>query len=304
MRLWKLLLTIVTATCLSACGNAGETVELNTESPGKPAIWKVTGTTKEQPGTAYLFGTIHTLPKGIQWQTALLEQIMSDSDELVIEVLGLEDASNSARIFSRLATSPNLPTVEARIEPALHDDLDRVLDKTNIPEMALNRMESWAAALSLASAQSSHLGLSSAEGVERKLVTQFTAANKPVVGLETIERQLGYFDKLPEADQRQMLTSVIEDAGTTKNAFEDLFNAWYHGDIVRLEKLTEGGILEKPEIRAKILVARNKDWDEQLHARLQKPGTSLVAVGAAHLVGPDAVQLMLEKRGYKVDKIQ
>ncbi|MEL6874122.1 MAG: TraB/GumN family protein, partial [Pseudomonadota bacterium] len=93
-------------------------------------------------------------------------------------------------------------------------------------------------------------------------------------------------------------------ADTTKNAFEKLFNAWYSGDIAELEKLTEGGILEKPEIREKILVARNMDWDAQLHVRLQQPGTLLVAVGAAHLVGPDAVQSMLEKRGYRVEKIQ
>ncbi|MEM8919477.1 MAG: TraB/GumN family protein [Pseudomonadota bacterium] len=304
MQFLKLLLTIATAACLSACGNAGEVVELNTEKPGNPAIWKVTGTTKEQPGTAYLFGTIHTLPKGIEWRTAKLDDIVSQSDELVIEALGLEDTSNSARVFSKLAISPDLPAVEARIKPDLRDDLDRVLDKANIPEFALNRMESWAAALSLASAQSSQLGLSSAEGVERKLVKEFNEAEKPIAGLETIEGQLSYFDKLPEADQRQMLVSVIEDAGSSKNAFEELFNAWYSGDIVKLEKLTEGGILEKPEIREKILVARNRDWDNQLHARLQKPGTTLVAVGAAHLVGPDAVQLMLEKRGYKIDKIQ
>ncbi|MBQ0772655.1 MAG: TraB/GumN family protein, partial [Sphingomonadales bacterium] len=45
-------------------------------------------------------------------------------------------------------------------------------------------------------------------------------------------------------------------------------------------------------------------WAEQLDKRLQHPGTSFVAVGAAHLAGPDAVQAMLAKRGYKVKKIQ
>ena len=304
MYIFKILLALVAAASLSACGNANETVVLNIEKPGKPAIWKVTGTSPDQLGTAYLFGTIHTLPKGISWQTELLDEAISESDQLVIEVLGLEDKSNSAKIFSKLATSPDLPAVEARIAPALHDDLDRVLDKANIPEIALNRMESWAAALSLASAQSSHLGLRSEEGVERKLVQQFTDAGKPVAGLETIEGQLGYFDKLPETDQREMLTTVIEDAGTSKNAFEKLFNAWYSGDIDRTGETDRGRYSREAGNPGKILVARNRDWDNQLHARLQKPGTTLVAVGAAHLVGPDSVQLMLEKRGYKIEKIQ
>jgi hypothetical protein len=310
----KLLLSIIATTCLASCGNAGETVQLNTEIEGKPAIWKVTGPKADIPelaktgsvksGTAYLFGTIHTLPKNIEWSTPILETAIGDSDELIIEVVGLEDKKNSAKIFTELALSPNLPKVEARIKPSLHDELDRVLDDANIAELTLNRMESWAAALSLATAQTGKLGLSSDEGVEKKLIAKFEGLKKPVSGLETIAQQLGYFDKLPESEQREMLTSVLEESGDTKEAFQELFDAWYTGDIIKLEKLTEGGILEKPEIRERILVARNKDWDEQLHEKLKQPGTLFVAVGAAHLVGPDAVQLMLEARGYSIQKIQ
>lgn len=310
----KLILSIIATTCLASCGNAGETVQLNTEIEGKPAIWKVTSPKVDDPelkkssttssGTAYLFGTIHTLPKNIEWSTQTLEAAILDSDELIIEVVGLEDKKNSAKIFTELALSPNLPRVEARINPSLHDELDRVLDEANIAERTLNRMESWAAALSLATAQTGKLGLSSDEGVEKKLIARFEGLKKPVSGLETIARQLGYFDELPETEQRDMLISVLEESGDTREAFQELFDAWYTGDIEKLEKLTEGGILEKPEIRERILVARNKDWDEQLHKKLKTPGTLFVAVGAAHLVGPDAVQIMLEKRGYTIQKIQ
>lgn len=300
----RALLALIATFCLAACSNAAPPVQLNTIKEGKPALWKVTGTKPEQQGSAYMFGTIHILPKDVNWRTPLLETALKGSDRLIIEVLGLEDTQNAARIFSKLAISPDQPEIETRVEPSLRDDLDAVIDKSNIPEFALNRMESWAAALSLASAQTNALGLESSEGVEKKLIAQFADFKKPVEGLETIEQQLGYFDTLPESQQRDMLTSVVEEAADTKGAFEKLFNAWISGDTDKIVELSSGGILEDPKMREKLLVARNQDWSEQLDKRLQSPGISFVAVGAAHLVGPDAVQAMLEKRGYKIEKIQ
>lgn len=300
----RALFALIATACLAACSNASEPVQLETVKEGKPALWKLTGTKPEQQGSAYLFGTIHILPKGVNWRTPLLETALKDSDRLIIEVLGLEDTQNAAKIFAKLAISPDQPKIENRVKPSLRDDLDAVIDKSNIPEFALNRMESWAAALSLASAQTNNLGLDASEGVEKKLVAQFGEFKKPVEGLETIEQQLGYFDTLPESQQRDMLVSVVEEAADTKTSFEKLFNAWISGDTDTIVELSSGGILEDPKTREKLLIARNQDWTEQLDKKLQSPGTSFVAVGAAHLVGPDAVQAMLEKRGYKVQKIQ
>lgn len=291
------------ASVLAACSTS-EPIQLNTVKEGKPALWKLTGTKPEQVGTAYMFGTIHLLPKDVQWRTPLLERAISESDNLTIEVLGLEDTQAAAKIFSKLAISTEQPEVEQRIKPSLQDELDAMIDQANIPEFALNRMESWAAALSLASAQTTNLGLSSAEGVDKKLAAQFSEQKKPIKGLETIEQQLGYFDQLPENLQRAMLTTVIEEAANSKTAFEELFNAWITGDEAALAKLSDGGLLEDPKIKEKLLVERNRDWADQLDQIMMKPGKSFIAVGAAHLVGPDSVQSMLETRGYKIEKIQ
>jgi len=304
MRIISTLLSLLAALLLTACNNAPDPVTLNTVKTGTPALWKVTGTQPGQIGVAYMFGTIHILPNDVQWRTPTLEAAIADSDQLVIEVLGLDDPQNAARIFSRLAVSPGQEQLDARIEPSLRDDLDRIIDASNISERTLNRMETWAAALSLASAQTRGLGLDSSSSVEKKLLAQFKEAGKPIDALETIELQLGYFDKLPEAQQRQMLASVVEDSADAQQAFEKLFNAWMTGNIAEIVTLSDTGILTDATTRQYLLVARNLDWAEQLDKRLQKAGTSLVAVGAAHLVGPDAVQATLAKRGYKIEKIQ
>lgn len=304
MRIISSLLALLAALLLGACNNAPDPVTLNTVKTGTPALWKVTGTRPGQTGTAYMFGTIHILPEDVEWRTPALEAAIADSDRLVIEVLGLDDTQSAGRIFSRLAISPGQENLEVRIKPSLRDDLDRIIDAANIPKRSLNRMETWAAALSLASAQTRGLGLDSSGGVEKKLAAQFAEAGKPIEALETIEGQLGYFDRLPEAQQRQMLTSVVEESGDSQQAFEQLFNAWMTGDVDQIVTLTDTGILIDPKTREYLLVLRNQDWAEQLDKRLQKPGTSFIAVGAAHLAGPDAVQATLAERGYKIEKIQ
>lgn len=304
MRIITTILSLIASLLLTACNNTPDHVTLNTVKTGTPALWKVSGTQPGQVGVAYMFGTIHILPDDVQWRTPALEAAIADSDQLVIEVLGLEDTQNAAKIFSRLAISPGQEKLDDRINPSLHDDLDRIIDASNISERALNRMETWAAALSLASAQTRGLGLNSSGGVEKKLTAQFEKAGKPIEALETIELQLGYFDKLPEEQQRQMLTSVVEESDDARKAFELLFNAWMTGDLEHIVTLSDTGILTDPKTREYLLVARNLNWAEQLDKRLQRPGTSLVAVGAAHLAGPDAVQAMLAKRGYKIEKIQ
>eukprot|EP01013_Petalomonas_cantuscygni_P040964 TRINITY_DN7323_c0_g1_i2.p1 TRINITY_DN7323_c0_g1~~TRINITY_DN7323_c0_g1_i2.p1 ORF type:complete len:389 (+),score=66.66 TRINITY_DN7323_c0_g1_i2:905-2071(+) len=304
MRIITIILSLIASLLLGACNNTPDHVTLNTVKIGTPALWKVSGTEPGQVGVAYMFGTIHILPDDVQWRTPALEAAIAESDQLIIEVLGLEDTQNAAKIFSRLAISPGQKKLDDRINPHLHDDLDRIIDAANISERTLNRMETWAAALSLASAQTRGLGLDSTGSVEKKLTAQFEKAGKPIEALETIEQQLGYFDKLPEEQQRKMLTSVVEESDDAKQAFELLFNAWMTGDLEHIVTLSDTGILTDPKTRQYLLVARNLDWVEQLDKRLQRPGTSLVAVGAAHLAGPDAVQATLAKRGYKIEKIQ
>jgi len=42
---------------------------------------------------------------------------------------------------------------------------------------------------------------------------------------------------------------------------------------------------------------RNENWAGQIEERLKGSGTSFIAVGAAHLVGPESVQERLKLRG-------
>ena len=53
----------------------------------------------------------------------------------------------------------------------------------------------------------------------------------------------------------------------------------------------------EPKLYQLLLVQRNQVWATKIAAMLQQPGTVFIAVGAAHLAGPDSVQMQLHKLG-------
>ena len=76
-----------------------------------------------------------------------------------------------------------------------------------------------------------------------------------------------------------------------------LVDAWGKGDQATLDKLMNEGMESYPGLYDALLTNRNANWVKWIKARMEKPGTVFMAVGAAHLVGKDSVQAQLAKQG-------
>jgi uncharacterized protein YbaP (TraB family) len=61
--------------------------------------------------------------------------------------------------------------------------------------------------------------------------------------------------------------------------------------------------VEYPELYDVILTQRNVRWTETLTQELAGSGVDFVAVGAAHLVGPESVVAMLAERGIVAERV-
>ncbi|MEP6898336.1 MAG: TraB/GumN family protein, partial [Rhodanobacter sp.] len=59
----------------------------------------------------------------------------------------------------------------------------------------------------------------------------------------------------------------------------------------------------EPKLYQRLLVQRNQAWAAKIATMLQQPGTIFIAVGAAHLAGPDSVQAQLESHGVTVEQL-
>ena len=262
----------------------------------KPALWEITGPNGEQ---GWLFGTIHALPEPVEWHGPKLTAALAKADRLVVEVTGLDHPAQIGEVLTALATTPAQPALTARVEPRYRAQLQTLLDKAGLNEARFATVETWAAALTLARAASPEQD--TALGVDRALLAEW--GSRPVTELEGAEAQLRIFDALPEADQRDLLEATIDEASAGDRS-TDLAKAWASGDMAAIGAETSRGLLADPELRAALLVGRNRAWAEKIAVMLKAKARPFIAVGAAHMAGADGLPLLLAARGFTVTRIQ
>ena len=82
---------------------------------------------------------------------------------------------------------------------------------------------------------------------------------------------------------------------------DGLVGAWSGGDVDAIGSMMNDEMAATyPGLYDALLVRRNKDWAGQIETLLKGKGVVLIAVGAAHLAGPDSVQAQLASRALNV----
>jgi uncharacterized protein YbaP (TraB family) len=266
----------------------------------KPALWKLA----DADTTIYLFGTFHLLPKGLAWKTPAIEKALAASDALVMEVGNLDDQAAIGAALAQLAVSPGLPPIAERVPADKKAALQAMIAESGVPEAVFDRLETWAAGLMLTGVTFKRLGLDPAAGVEQSLQGPWKASGKPLEGLETIDQQFGFFDTLSEDAQRKFLVGLLDDPAAAKAQFAEMLKAWETGDVAGIARTFDDETQMSAELRAALMARRNARWADLLKARMAKPGTSFVAVGAGHLAGPDSVLALLAAKGLKATRLQ
>ena len=266
----------------------------------RPAMWKLT----DPDTTIYLFGTVHVLPGGTNWRTPRFEGAVRDSQELILEIADQHDKAKVAEVYKRLAYSPDLPPILERVPAKKRPQLQAMIEKSKLPLAQLNMMETWAVAITLGASMYGEMGASVDDGVERQLTKSFTSSKKPINALETTEQQLGYFDTMPEATQRKLLVSILDDVKNAAADFKKMVGAWSSGNTRAIARTFDDELKSSPEIASVLIDQRNAAWVEHLKARLDQPGTVMVAVGAGHLAGDGSVVDLLKKQGIRVERVQ
>ena len=262
-----------------------------------PALFEVSSPDGAVEG--WLFGTIHSLPDGVEWRTEALAGAIDRADLLVVEVRDLGNAEALHEAFADRAYSSGQPPLAAKVPAAMREELYAVLAEHGLTADTFAETETWAAALTLA--QYAETG-DAANGVDRALLAEVPRAR--VVELEGAARQLDLFDRLPEREQRDLLAAVIADMARQDGDPTHHAANWYAGRIDDLADSATSALLADPELREALYTARNRQWAERIAAILARDPRPLVAVGTAHLAGEDGLPALLAARGYTVRRVQ
>jgi uncharacterized protein YbaP (TraB family) len=259
--------------------------------PVRPALWQVEG---PQGQKGWLFGTIHALPRAVDWRRGPVEQAWQHADSVVVEIAALNDNAATAKAFEALAHTPALPPLDQRLPETMRPALAKALAGRSPADFT--DTESWAAALMLARDAASG---DPAHGIDRAILSD--PHGKAVVELEGAMGQLSLFDHLPETAQRRLLAEAISaapDDGST------LAKAWSEGNVDALAQETRRGMLADPVLRQALFVGRNQAWAAKIEVMLRAGRHPFVAVGAAHMAGEQGLPAMLAAQGYKVTRVQ
>jgi uncharacterized protein len=270
----------------------------------RPALWLLA----DEDTKIYMLGTIHVLPPGFRWRSAAVDKAVGEAAELVVETYEPPGTDHNIDTTPGFFAAKPVPILE-RVPRSKRKPLKAAIQASGLPLDFLDRMHSWAAAMTLGIAQMlGEYGVedpAEAPGVEDVLEAQFRGEGKPISSVEDGNAVFASLAALPEAVQTQLLLEAIEPVPAAAPAAAEPASAgemeWVAGHDEAMSLEGEAGF--PPALFDVLVRRRNAAWTEWLEARLKKPGTLLFAVGAGHLAGRESVQAMLAQRGLRVKRV-
>ena len=268
---------------------------------GAVPLWSVENA--ETDGRVLLLGSVHLLRAQDQPLPAAVQTAYRQAEQLVMELDPVELAPASAQAaLQRIGvTSPGGAAVEV-LSPQQWRRAEVLADAAGVDLQAVAQLEPWFAALVLYTGGLAAAGYDAELGVDQQLAAWAARDAKPVAGLETLDEQLLLFKALDTAVQREMLLKAIEELPALEADTAALVRQWRAGDVAALAQRLATDFRGYEELRDSIVIDRNRAWLPSIEAHLATPGTSLVVVGALHLVGPEGLPALLEARGYRVER--
>ena len=270
-----------------------------TQETTRGCLWEVSS----EKGTLFLLGTVHLLKPGTHTVSPAAEAALEQAQTILLE-LDLDEAESPAsqQLFARKALLQG-ETLKAKVSS---ETLALAKEKTEAMGLAFDRLRNlkpWSLSLSLTLFKLQTLGFDPKHGVDRYYFDQGKQAGKKMGALESMEYQLDLFDGMSDGLQEEFLLQTLGELDRLGEETEQLVQAWSGGEVEVLEELMRKSFEGYPNLYQRLVVDRNRNWVLRIAPLLDQPGTTLVVVGALHLVGADSVVELLKKQGYAVKQL-
>ena len=253
--------------------------------------------------TAYLFGTFHLLKKDAVWFTPKVEKAFNQSNELWLEIADGDDAAAMKSVVMQYGVDAARP-LSTKLSPEDKALLEKDAATLGAPPAAFEPMRPWLVALQLTVAPMVKAGFDPAGGADHVLKDKAAARREPLKAFETATGQMKFFADLPLPTEVAFLHTTLRDFNDMLPKMNDAAQLWMDGKPDEIDsKLTGKMRSESPELYKVLVKDRNDDMAAKLLGRMKAGGTIFVAVGAAHLAGPDSIQKALERAGVKSKRL-
>ncbi|MEO1475632.1 MAG: TraB/GumN family protein [Pseudomonadota bacterium] len=270
----------------------------------EPAMW----TMSDDDTTINIIGTVHLLPPDTEWQTERIIDAFEAADTVCFELDAVGRALEVTGLSFRRGLMPSGERLTDYLNKDEISDLKELAAELGIPFPSLNVMQPWFAGLTVEQYIAAKAGF--AEGVEFTLYLEVLSEGKNLCELETVEEQLGGLSGLSlkeqfafmRASQAEYEDLKVEDLVSEYVAeFDNMVADWLAGDVEAIGEIVTVEEFGSEAYYNALLLDRNKNWIPRIEALLEGEGNIFIAVGAAHLAGPDSVIKMLRDKGYAIE---
>ena len=263
----------------------------------EPPVWVV----KDKNSELVLFGSVHILPRGLDWTPPALDRALRAADDIWFELpIDAQSEAMTAALATKAGVLPPDQSLFKLLPPKDAELMSKVAAAYDVSPVLLDRLEPWLAEVALAGGAYRRAGADAASGVEKTIAAMATpkAARR---AFETPEQQIALLSGGTMDEQVASLRETLHEMDEKPDEFEVLVKAWMDGDVNALDREALAPIRKAtPGLFRRLVTDRNARWTKILDARLKGRGRTVVVVGVGHLLGPGGVPARLRALGYSV----
>jgi uncharacterized protein YbaP (TraB family) len=264
-------------------------------------VWALKGA----HNTVYLAGSVHLLRAKDATLPSAFDRAYADAEALVMEI-DLDDLDPAAAQTWMLTNGmfTDGQTLSGVIGQQRFDRVEKEGTRLGLPVEALEQLEPWLVAMTLAQLQYMKLGFDPEQGVEKQLQRKAMQDHKEITGLETLEEQLGLLAGLSATDQAKFLDLTLEEMHEMEGETESLLGAWRTGNAQKLASMLSDEYKVAPSLYRMLIEDRNRRWMPQIEKLLKGDKDYLIVVGALHLVGNGGLLQLTKAKGFEAKQLQ
>jgi len=265
------------------------------------SVWVV----KSSQSTVYLAGSCHVLRASDHPLPAEFFSAYQDSRKIIFEApLGDMEKPEYLEKLIHAATYSDGTTLKQHLSSQAFSKAEAFCREQNYPIEQYQSFRPWMLAMTLTMSEMARIGAESNNGVDYFFNEKAQRDQKIVGSLETVDQQIGFLTMMDAYMSNEQITETIDELKQIKTKGPEILNAWKNGDEAKIEALDLKELKNYPKLYQALIVDRNKKWINDIEGYLNSPVNTMVIVGVAHLVGDNSVVDLLQKRGYKVVKLQ
>lgn len=279
--------------------SAESSVTRSVPEPVRSLLWEISGNGLTE--SSYLYGTIHIIGSNDYLMPQAVEEAFAQTELLALEI-DMDDPGMMRAMMGGMMMEGDTTLTDLLSPEDYQLARDFLLDSADVPEIAIKQIEKMMPFLALSTIYPKMID-GEMRSYEQEFMNMAKARELEIVGVESIEAQLGTIAQIPYQAQASMLMEYVRDFAGQKALMADMIDLYRKQDIEGLLALmdeSEGGnVGDFEEI---LLENRNRNWIPVM-GKLAKQQPTFFAVGAGHLAGKTGVIQLLRDAGYTVKPV-